>query len=377
MCGLGLSIRAKHALALTVVLILSTSGVSTERPNELLLPSLPSSNATTARALREMLLVPSLPSFNATTARALREMDAEGCKQHWQRREAYFRNVREAHRVFWSKHPAVHAKGHENRAEWFDAFEPSYNCDSRERIGGPERFAAFGDGPKFMCGVDQLPKNCLVYNVGSRNEFDFEQGLKVGAPWCEIHTFDPMPDEYKAPHLSTFHRIGIAGNELARKAGNTRSISELIRQLGHTGRRIDVFKIDCEGCEFHALAPVFAQMATGTLQIGQLLIEMHTSPRTMPSLKYADVLRWFKLADHAGLRMFSKERNAWSGNGRTAVEFSFVDERHACREFCATHCGMSINPSAVCDSPELRSRPNQATPRAERESQRAASSRSI
>lgn len=284
-------------------------------------------------------------------ARELREMDEYGCTQYWHRRETSFANVRNANLAFWARHPNAPSK------HWFDNFEPTYNCDSRERVGGAERFAAFRDGPKFMCGVDFLPKNCLVYNVGSNNNIGFEQALKSAAPWCDIHTFDPMRAMYKGQLVSTFHRIAIAGNAIAERAAvqNSSSLSmtlgEVRRRLGHLGRRIDVLKIDCEGCEWTALLPLFSGMEAGELHVDQLLVEAHLDQ----SLTYEKLVGWFMSADAAGFRMFSKERNGWGCSGYKCVEFSFVSKVHACREFTATHCP-GVSPSAVCSPTQERAR---------------------
>ena len=50
------------------------------------------------------------------------------------------------------------------RLQHFDIYEPEVVCFTEERFGSGERDTAFGDGPKFVCGVDFLdPKDCLVY----------------------------------------------------------------------------------------------------------------------------------------------------------------------------------------------------------------------
>ena len=36
----------------------------------------------------------------------------------------------------------------------FDIYEPEATCLSEERFGSDTRYHAFGDGPKFICGVD-------------------------------------------------------------------------------------------------------------------------------------------------------------------------------------------------------------------------------
>ena len=65
----------------------------------------------------------------------------------------------------------------------FDLYEPEATCLDEERFGTRIRYDAFGDGPKFICGVDYLAKkaaaageNCLVYSVGSKNHVELLHG---------------------------------------------------------------------------------------------------------------------------------------------------------------------------------------------------------
>ena len=48
----------------------------------------------------------------------------------------------------------------------FDIYEPEADCFSKERFGFDIRYNAFGDGPKFICGVDfiapSLPRHSRV-----------------------------------------------------------------------------------------------------------------------------------------------------------------------------------------------------------------------
>ena len=89
--------------------------------------------------------------------------------------------------------------------ESFDIYEPEATCFDEERFGSEIRYHAYGDGPKFICGVNFIAKkaataggyhhgrnkNCLVYSVGSNNQVDFEKAAHKFLNGCEIHTFDP------------------------------------------------------------------------------------------------------------------------------------------------------------------------------------------
>lgn len=153
-----------------------------------------------------------------------------------------------------------------------DLWEPEAVCFSEERFGETReydtldktrRYQSFGDGPKFVCGVDLLAaeakagKNCLVYNVGSHNEIEYELSVNqyIG---CEVHTFDPTVDPavYKGHDYSVFHPwgIGLDGQSINVKLYDTeyswvnKGLENIYEELGHKGRKIDMLKIDCEGC---------------------------------------------------------------------------------------------------------------------------------
>ena len=90
-----------------------------------------------------------------------------------------------------------------------------------------------------------------------------------------------------------------------------KTLSETKKALGHEGRRIDIFKIDCEGCEWDTYDTWFDE----DNDIGQILVETHYAP--MPNAKDF----FYKLHDH-GYVIFSKEPNYYM-DGR-GVEYAFL-----------------------------------------------------
>ncbi|KAG7345547.1 methyltransferase domain containing protein [Nitzschia inconspicua] len=275
-----------------------------------------------------------------------------------ERRAARFRTAKQAkdagknvYDMFW-KIP-VSDNGSSDREERnrrnmiFDLFEPEAVCLTEERFGGSsdERYVAYGDGPKFVCGVDFLresykarDQNCLVYSVGSNNNILFEKAVKnyIG---CEIHTFDPtLRNPFVGYDYADFHPWGLGkqGEKVKVKKLNveftTQSVENVMKQLEHTGRKIDIFKIDCEGCEYEAMPPVFEAMAKGNLQIDQLLIEMHAY------VSYDEMTEFFAAADKAGFRITHKERNGWGCNGWGCVEYAFVSRSFLRRATASAIC---------------------------------------
>ena len=216
--------------------------------------------------------------------------------------------------------------------EFFDLYEPEANCFSEERFGGGMsgiRYGAFGDGPKFICGVDLLATkegDCLVYSVGSNNRIDFEVSVKQFLG-CETHTFDPTIDSFVGGDYAIWHQWGL-GKEGEKITFNqhtfrTMSLESIYKRLGHqkTGRKIDILKIDCEMCEWAVMPLVFQAIASGKIQIDQILIEVHMGEANHQSLR-----SFFEAADAAHMRVFHKERNHWGCQGFACVEYAFVSE---------------------------------------------------
>lgn len=213
----------------------------------------------------------------------------------------------------------------------FDIYEPEATCFSEERFGSANRYRAFDDGPKFICGVDYIAhqtahqgKNCIVYSVGSNNNIDFEKAVHTFMNGCEIHTFDPtLSRPFIGGQYATFHPWGLGEDGVKAQAGNKvwegKSFETIIRELGHENRTIDVLKIDCEGCEFDTMPPLFELISSGRVKVDQVLIELHIRPNT-------NLKKFFWGADKAKLRVFHKERNGWGCGGKTCVEYALASE---------------------------------------------------
>ena len=78
-------------------------------------------------------------------------------------------------------------------------------------------------------------------------------------------------------------------------------MKETVEELGHAGRTIDIFKIDCEGCEWNTYAEWFNSGVT----LKQILVEVHSSP-----LGKAD--KFFTALQEEGYVTFHKEPNLYT-----------------------------------------------------------------
>ena len=150
---------------------------------------------------------------------------------------------------------------------WYQVnWDPDFACLHKTSLGGADH------GHKWVCDPHRLSqKDCLVYSVGSNGDFRFERALQEVAPHCEIHVFDP--GNYSDTAMTdwqvnmTYHAIGLKPSyatpanltetnlslENLNSLGDTsqwKTLPQIQDELGHIGRRIDVFKIDCEAVNF-------------------------------------------------------------------------------------------------------------------------------
>lgn len=195
-------------------------------------------------------------------------------------------------------------------------FHEEFHCPHAQRIPTDGE----GDGPKWVCDPHRLKdkKDCLVYSVGSAGKIQFEKGVKheIGSH-CEIHTFDvgtynkrngDFADALKG--LSTFHHWGFGTPEQAQARPNVfKTLQQTMKELGHENKTIDIFKIDCENCEWFTYEQWIEE------DIRQILVETHHAP--MPNAQEF----FFKLHD-SGFVIFNKEANYQMRGG--GVEYGFV-----------------------------------------------------
>jgi hypothetical protein len=194
-------------------------------------------------------------------------------------------------------------------------FQTEFHCSLAQRLPTDSQ----ADGPKWVCDPHRLESkvDCLIYSVGSNGKAEFEKGVQdeIGKH-CEIHTFDlnhrnkrngDFADALEG--YATFHHWGLGTEEEAKKNNRMKTLEQTVKELGHENRTIDIFKIDCEWCEWFTFRQWLDQ------DIRQILVETHNAP--MPHAQDF----FFALHD-AGYVIFSKEANYQNGAG--GVEFGFL-----------------------------------------------------
>ncbi|KAK1739919.1 methyltransferase [Skeletonema marinoi] len=206
-----------------------------------------------------------------------------------------------------------------NNHYWYGQnFQTEFICPLARRLPSD----SMADGPKWVCDPHRLAKkkDCLVYSIGSNGKNEFEKAVKeeIGEH-CEIHTFDLESYNRRNGHFkdalkgySEFHNYGLGTEgEASRKPDVFKTLKQTMEELGHAGRTIDIFKIDCEWCEWF----VWQDWLAPDIDMRQILVETHNAP--MPNARDF----FFGLHD-AGFVVFSKEANYENGAG--GVEYGFV-----------------------------------------------------
>lgn len=220
---------------------------------------------------------------------------------------------------------------------WFQShYEPDFGCMFKKRVGGNGN----GDGPKWICDPhrlievsqerkkrDPLTPGCIIYSVGSCGDFSFEEGLQnlLGKDTCEIHIFDMGDYGAGMPKNMNmhYHKWGIARETLVDTKGLVfKSFKQTLKDLGHLHLpAIDIFKIDCEGCEYNTHVD-WIDDSTPMLQ--QILIEVHGFVKNAGS---GATSKFFDSMKDAGYVTFSKEHNT-QVRDLSAYEYSFLKLSH-------------------------------------------------
>jgi hypothetical protein len=205
---------------------------------------------------------------------------------------------------------------------WQVHYEPSFSCLHERRVGME------GEGGKWVCDPHKLRdqvksgKACLVYSIGSHGQYDFEQSVHDQiSPSCEIHTMDMKNwDKYKGgapPKFVNFHVIQVGARPPAT------NVPQIVERLGHQKRTIDLFKIDCEGCEWSTFKAWFGE----GVYIRQILVELHWEDwdkGKRKSIQQMEVMHeFFNFLFSLGYVIFHKEPNILGCKGH-CLEYSFV-----------------------------------------------------
>jgi len=147
----------------------------------------------------------------------------------------------------------------------------TYNCKDQQHLGPPE------DGGWDVCLERRfdIQSPCLVYSFGIGNDFRFESSLQELLK-CEVHAFDPSMgvESYQFSSHGFFHNFGISNINTQIGKWKLKRLSSIMGELGHTGRTLDLVKMDIEFSEWPAL---YDMISSGLINsVRQLVLEVHT-----------------------------------------------------------------------------------------------------
>lgn len=218
-------------------------------------------------------------------------------------------------------------RGGNSANAWFqNHYEPEFACRFEKRVGRQ------GDGGKWICDPHRYldNKDCLVYSVGSNNDFSFEREVKkVIGKHCEIHTFDPDDYSERAKEEGAiYHQWGISNESGKDSRGKVmKTLRQTAEELGHIGRTIDIFKIDCEGCELESYE-TWVDSSTIGVHLQQVLVEIHAKGKPNARMNQEIVQpgtgNFFKGMHKHGYVIFHKEPNIHYWSMGNCVEFAFL-----------------------------------------------------
>lgn len=208
---------------------------------------------------------------------------------------------------------------------------PNFECPRLEKAGGSERGET-----KFVCNPQRLMYDgkeggCLIYSFGCAGDFKFEDAIfAMHGGDCEIHVFDPAnwerPGDKERKNIH-YHAWGLKSTYddsssvvwPKGRGGGFKTFPETLDLLGHQNRTIDIFKIDCEGCEWSTYKDWIEH------DIRQILIETHgvPTPQGTPKARWykkpLDVSQYYKQYSDNGYALFSKDPN-----GELSLELCFI-----------------------------------------------------
>jgi len=189
-------------------------------------------------------------------------------------------------------------------------WEPSWSCGFEQRIGN------IGDGGKWVCDAYLISEasECNILSVGSNNDWSFEMSMHELNPRCKIHTFDHTSGSAGKPEYVKFYAIGLGSVD----KGNVRTMDGILKIAGLENKTVDIFKIDCEGCEFD----VYSEFTKGFIR--QVLVEIHMQTKiTHREITTVQANNMFEHMQQNGYVIFHKEPNT-SGCSGDCIEYGFL-----------------------------------------------------
>jgi hypothetical protein len=206
-------------------------------------------------------------------------------------------------------------------------WQPEFTCPHEERVGGKWICNPRSIVPASVDRQKQGGNGCLVYFSSGDNQsyINFQKAFNDIIGICEIHFFNPNGiqdgqnfESEKFTDNVHIHPWGFASEEVVKQNNDSnsensyqfKSIPETISFLNHKGNTIDLFILDCEGCEFDTYIDWFDHDSI----FMQILVEIHGAPEKTNS--------FFQTIQKEGYVIFHKGVNT-EGSGNEQ-EYGFL-----------------------------------------------------
>jgi FkbM family methyltransferase len=200
---------------------------------------------------------------------------------------------------------------------------------------------------------------CVVYSIGIGGHWGFEDAASKSTH-CIVHAYDPTEqlrrthEAHRTPRV-TFHYFGLGGSRstLQNTASTYGKVSRLslltLQQMVdmNGGSLPTVIKIDCEGCEWHALAQMATETPSVLARTTLLFLEVHVATALVPSSVSEEVMRtaWEYLIVKLGFRLWYTRDNPGYWHQREVVPFlntSGLIRRQCCYELAFVRQSRSL-----------------------------------
>ncbi|GMT22597.1 hypothetical protein PFISCL1PPCAC_13894, partial [Pristionchus fissidentatus] len=182
-------------------------------------------------------------------------------------------------------------------------------CPSLVRVG------SVGDGGKWVCNPWAMPRNGVVFSLGSNSDISFESDFQTitdnaaNILTVDMNTASKSALDGLAKINAVFVQAMIAEKTERKATPPHYTVQDLMKEINHD--HIEILKMDIEGAEFTVL-PQFLD----TNSVCQIMVEIHNITQT-PKL--------LRAVANAGFLLQKYELNAfWTGVG--LCEYSFLHE---------------------------------------------------
>ena len=178
-------------------------------------------------------------------------------------------------------------------------------CPSPLQVFGPD-----GEGGKKLCEAAALlgAPGCVVYSLGSNNQWEFELSILSRFPHCQVFTFDctSRPPATPTPGLH-FANSCVGARDEVMDGRQFYRLQSLMERRGHAG--VSLLKMDVEGAEMEVFGQLLAVPPPQSLP-HEVSFEVHFWHAWAFSMLHVAL---FEQLHYSGYRLVHWENNAVGG----------------------------------------------------------------